>query len=215
MRLGAGIVGFMFMGSLLAFSAPVQAQVCGDGVIDAGETCDPPNLALGPNGQPICRYDCTSCGDGVVQHNDNETCDIGPEAICSACLPNCVERLFPGDGYGGCSCALDTPALVDLRADILAACECGNASSRSAFVRCARAKIASISPELILPPCRNTTLKCLARSACGTHGAVTCCRTNANGRQRCLIKPDAAHCTAPRGGSASLGVSEDCCDACP
>jgi hypothetical protein len=206
----------MLVGSLLALAAPVRAQVCGDGVIDPGETCDPPNPAFDPvTGQIECRPDCTSCGDGIIDVGHEETCDSGPNAICTECNPTCQERIFPGGGYGGCPCALDAPALVDLRADILAACECGNASSRSAFVRCARAKLVAISPELILPPCRNTALKCLARSACGRHGVVTCCRTNANGRQRCVLKPDAAHCTAPRGGSASLGVSATCCDACP
>jgi hypothetical protein len=30
-----------------------------------------------------------------------------------------------------------------------------------------------------------------------------------------VIEPDAGHCSAPPGGSASLGVSETCCDACP
>jgi hypothetical protein len=215
MRLGARIVGFMLVGSLLALSAPVRAQVCGDGNIDPGETCDPPNLDIGPNGQIICRLDCTSCGDGVVQASNFETCDAGPNLICGACLHNCNERISPGGGYGGCPCAFDTPAMADLRAEILAACECGNASSHGTFVRCARAKLALISPELLLPPCRHAVRKFLARSVCGRPGAVTCCRMNANGRKRCVNKPDAAHCTAPAGGTASLGVSENCYDACP
>jgi hypothetical protein len=216
MRLGARIAGFLLVGSLLVFSAPVRSQVCGDGVIDAGETCDPPNPVPNPvTHQTECRPDCTFCGDGVTQPTDFETCDLGPNLICGACLQSCIEGIFPGGGYGGCPCAFDTAAMADLRAEILAACECGNASSHGAFVRCARAKLALISPELLLPPCRHTALKFLARSVCGKHGAVTCCRTNANGRQRCVIKPDAAHCTAPLGGSASLGVSENCYDACP
>ena len=215
MRLSAGIVAFVLAAVLLASSAPVRAQVCGDGVVDPGETCDPPNLATDPaTGQVLCRLDCTSCGDGIVDVASSETCDLGPGAICSWCLPNCNEAIFPGGGYGGCPCE-DKPALADLRADILASCECANAASRSAFVRCARARIALIAPDLLLPPCRTTTLKCMARAACGKPGAVTCCRTNANGRGRCVIKPDAAHCTAPKGGSAALGVSESCCDACP
>lgn len=215
MRLGARIVGYVLVGALLALAAPVRAQVCGDGVIDAGETCDPPNFALGPNGQIICRSDCTACGDGIVDHDDFETCDDGPTAICGACHSSCVDRIFPGDGWGDCPCAFDAPALADLRADLMAACECGTASSHAAFVRCASAELARISLERLLPPCRRTALRYLVRSVCGKHGAVTCCRTNANGRRRCLVKPDAAHCTAPTGGSASLGVTESCRDACP
>jgi hypothetical protein len=215
MRLDVRIMRFLLVIALLLVSMPAAAQVCGDGVIDPGETCDPPDLAINPaNGQPKCRLDCTSCGDGVVQGEDQETCDI-PDAICSWCLPMCRDRIFPGGGYGGCICGDDIPGLAALRADIMASCDCADASSRSAFVRCARPKLAAISEDLLLRPCRVSTLKCLARSACGKSGAVTCCRTSANGKQRCVVKPDAAHCTAPKGGAASLGVSDDCCDACP
>ena len=205
MRLGARIVGLMLVGSLLAFPAPVRAQVCGDGVIDAGETCDPPNLAPNPvTGQTECRLDCTFCGDGVVQPNDVETCDLGSNAICSWCLQNCNERIFPSDGYGGCSCAFDTPALVDLRADILAACECGNASSRSAFVRCARAKIAAISPELILPPLPNYGAQMLGtvgvRNARGGHVLPHEC-------QWAAALPDQARCCPLHGPPGWIGVA--------
>src|SRR5262249_32828536 len=78
---------------------------CGNGTVDPGdgETCDPPNLAPGPNGQPICRLDCTSCGDGIVQANDVETCDDGnlvsgcrtdkPQQPLDSCLNNCNEPI--------------------------------------------------------------------------------------------------------------------------
>lgn len=213
MRVRALFVGIMLVGSLLAWS-PVRAQVCGDGVIDPGETCDPPNLAVDPvTGQTECRPDCTSCGDGVVQFGHAETCDAGPFATsCGVCLYNCNEGIFSGTR---CPCAFDDPSLQDLRAEILAACECGNASSHGAFLRCARAQLAQVPQERLMFFCRRTALKCLARSVCGKPEAVTCCRTKANGRQQCAIKRDAAHCTAPTGGSASLGVSEACCDACP
>jgi hypothetical protein len=212
MRLGARIVGFMLVGAVLAFSAPLRAQVCGDGVIDPGETCDPPNMAPGPNGQTTCRTDCTSCGDGVVQANDVETCDEGLHAGCGFCLSSCQERIYINLS---CPCAFDDPELVDLRADILAACPCESAASHGAFIRCARAQLAQVPDERFMLGCIKSSLTCLAHSVCGRHGAVTCCRTNSHGRQRCEIKPDAAHCTAPKGGSASLGVSAQCCDACP
>jgi cysteine-rich repeat protein len=78
---------------------------CGNFVVDTadGETCDPPNLAPGPNGQPACRLDCTSCGDGVVQANNTETCDDGnlisgcrtdkPQKPLDSCLNNCNEPI--------------------------------------------------------------------------------------------------------------------------
>ncbi|MEO6028508.1 MAG: hypothetical protein ABIR79_16705, partial [Candidatus Binatia bacterium] len=76
---------------------------CGNATVDAGETCDPPNLAIGPNGQPICRLDCTACGDGVVQPNNTETCDDGnlvsgcrldkPQKPLDGCLNNCNEPI--------------------------------------------------------------------------------------------------------------------------
>jgi cysteine-rich repeat protein len=75
---------------------------CGNGTIDAGETCDPPNPALGPNGQALCRFDCTSCGDGVVQ-GSIETCDDSntvsgcrldkPQQPLDNCLNSCIEPI--------------------------------------------------------------------------------------------------------------------------
>ena len=55
-----------------------------------GETCDPPDPTLGPNGQPKCRPDCTSCGDGVTQTKDSETCDDGN--LVSGCDPQMPQK---------------------------------------------------------------------------------------------------------------------------
>ena len=74
-------------------------------MIDAGdgETCDPPTT-LDPN-DPVpqfgCRFDCTSCGDGVIQVQNNETCDDAnavsgcglngkPQKPLDDCLNNCT-----------------------------------------------------------------------------------------------------------------------------
>lgn len=206
------IVGFLFAVSLLVGPLPLRAQVCGDGVIDAGETCDPPDLSIGPNGQVRCRYDCTACGDGVVQFNDNETCDEGLHAGCGSCLTICTDRI----SYNlACPCAWDHPEMTDLRAQIMAACPCESAVSHGAFISCARAELARVPDARFMLGCIKTSLRCLAHSVCGRPGAVTCCRTNAHGRKRCDVKPDAAHCTPQKGGTATLGVSNNCCDACP
>lgn len=215
MRLSRRWLGIILAGVLvaLAAAAPTRAQVCGDGTIDAGETCDPPNLAPGPNGQTLCRTDCTSCGDGVVDGGDQETCDVGSlGTACGGCLSNCNEPAF---GTTHCPCAFDDPSLEPLRDEIVAACQCTSAASHGAFLRCARDYLKQVSDFRLLTFCRRTALKCLARSVCGKAGAVTCCQTNAHGLRRCTVKPDAAHCTAPAGGVASLGASETCCDACP
>jgi hypothetical protein len=67
---------------------------CGDEILDTGETCDPPGSTT-PGGN-VCRDDCTSCGDGMMNSPD-ETCDEGdmngtPNSTCRAGCTYC------GDG---------------------------------------------------------------------------------------------------------------------
>jgi len=66
--------------------------VCGDGVVVPDETCDPPGSLL-PGGQ-TCREDCASCGDGVVQDVDGETCDDGNTV--SGCWPDQPQKPLDG-----------------------------------------------------------------------------------------------------------------------
>ena len=60
---------------------------CGNGRLDPGETCDPPDPTPVPGrpGDVVCRPDCTFCGDGVVQAGHGETCDDGNQR--SGCTP--------------------------------------------------------------------------------------------------------------------------------
>jgi hypothetical protein len=58
--------------------------VCGNGVVEPGETCDPPGSIAGQNGNR-CRADCTVCGDGIVQ--PPESCDDGNSAQCDPVHP--------------------------------------------------------------------------------------------------------------------------------
>jgi cysteine-rich repeat protein len=92
---------------------------CGDAVVDveAGEQCDNgSNLdqyyLCGPDGRdatgqactPSCGPGCTwpgSCGDGVVQANFAESCDLGAEGNVSGyngCNPDCSRGPHCGDG---------------------------------------------------------------------------------------------------------------------
>jgi hypothetical protein len=76
--------------------------VCGNSVVEAGETCDPPGNPVPPNNNP-CRDDCTYCGDGVTQPGDGESCDDGnsvsgcrpdlPQKPLDACLNSCQEPI--------------------------------------------------------------------------------------------------------------------------
>jgi len=54
-----------------------KLPICGDGIVQAveGKTCDPPVTM--PGAPDDCRDDCTFCGDGIV--NGEEQCDLGNE----------------------------------------------------------------------------------------------------------------------------------------
>ena len=72
--------------------------LCGDGVLDQGETCDD-----GPNNgdNNACKLDCTPniCGDALV--GPGETCDDGPDnGDMNACKADCTLNVC-GDGAVG------------------------------------------------------------------------------------------------------------------
>jgi len=72
---------------------------CGNGVLDAGEQCDP-SIPGGPN----CLPNCTPpvCGNGTVDA-PFETCDLGPtpnlgvcDATCHTVEPKCLDNFING-----------------------------------------------------------------------------------------------------------------------
>jgi cysteine-rich repeat protein len=71
---------FFFCGTAGAPPPP-----CGNNIIDPGETCDPPGLNAGQPDE--CRSDCTFCGDGSLQ--TDEECDDGNNASDITCTPTC------------------------------------------------------------------------------------------------------------------------------
>jgi cysteine-rich repeat protein len=73
-------------------------DLCGNGSVDAGETCDPPGSPAGATGN-LCRGTCTVCGDGIV--DSGEQCDDGDTEDNDGCDTDCVlsETLVPTSGF--------------------------------------------------------------------------------------------------------------------
>lgn len=105
----------------------------------------------------------------------------------------------------------DPLAIPAARAAIDAACPCDAPGQTHAdYVHCARAHLlVGISRD-----CASAVKRCYSRSTCGKPGAVTCCRTKADGTTRCSVRRDATRCSASAGGTACVGVYSSCCDAC-
>jgi hypothetical protein len=76
-----------------ALALPIRVfrsgALCGNGVLDAGESCDPPADAACPGAcQPDCT--CATCGDGLV-NAPGEECDGADDALCpGTCQPDCT-----------------------------------------------------------------------------------------------------------------------------
>jgi len=74
------------------------AATCGNGVLDAGEQCDPPAASTCAG---ACQGDCTcapACGDNVV-NQPSEQCDGSDPGTCSgACQPDCTCAPVCGNG---------------------------------------------------------------------------------------------------------------------
>ncbi len=123
-------------------SCPAQCVPpgCGNGRIDPGETCDPPDPTPVPGrpGDVKCRPDCTFCGDGVVQGGHGETCDDGN--LLSGCTPG--RPNVPLDGCQNvCTAAIcRAPSMIRLT------------GSKNAFTM--RGWISPIAPAMAIDPRR-------------------------------------------------------------
>ncbi|HEY8516516.1 MAG TPA: hypothetical protein VIS07_13475 [Candidatus Binatia bacterium] len=110
----------------------------------------------------------------------------------------------------------DDAAVAATRAAIEASCGCPTtAGSRSTYLRCAREVVkANVAQGTLPTSCRSSVMRCVNKSSCGRPGAVSCCRTNRQGKTTCTIVGNASRCKAPSGGSACVGQYASCCDAC-
>jgi hypothetical protein len=118
---------------------------CGDGTLDPGETCDPPDPAINPvTNQPFCRDDCTFCGD--AQPNGPETCDDGNTV--SGCDPNLPIRPLD-DCQNNC-----TPPICEDPAKIKYSSSNDSLSSHGRIKPVAPAT--SIDPTVVLGGCEVT-----------------------------------------------------------
>jgi hypothetical protein len=74
----------------------VPPPLCGNGILDPGETCDPPGSPQPPNGN-LCRTNCTFCGDGAINGagtcGGQETCDDGNSNNNDSCHNDCTRHL--------------------------------------------------------------------------------------------------------------------------
>jgi len=74
--------------------APADPR-CGDGVLDAGETCDDGNSVAGDGCSAVCQSEAT-CGDGTV--DAGESCDDGNVSPGDGCDAQCGLETSCGDG---------------------------------------------------------------------------------------------------------------------
>ncbi|HLK11364.1 MAG TPA: hypothetical protein VKW76_08280 [Candidatus Binatia bacterium] len=117
-------------------------------------------------------------------------------------------------GASAAACG-DAAALAAVRGRVAAQCDCADAVSPQVYKRCVSAVVqAAVAGGTLSASCASGVLRCAAKSTCGRPGAVTCCRTTASGKTKCSIKPSAAKCRAPGGGTACVGMVSSCCDAC-
>jgi hypothetical protein len=114
-----------------------------------------------------------------------------------------------------CESQSDRAAVTAATAAAQAECNCSTAASHKDFVICAERVTKTRKAGGMLPAqCVNEANRCAKRSTCGRPGAVTCCRTNQQGRTKCFIKRSAGECIAPPNGTATMGGCASCCQSC-
>ncbi|MEX0931686.1 MAG: dockerin type I domain-containing protein [Candidatus Paceibacterota bacterium] len=88
-------------------STTIRVSICGDGIVNQGEDCDPPGS--GNYSTSIAGRECNSlcewapyCGDSVVQTSFGEECDDGNNTSKDFCSAECLaEEIVLNTGGGG------------------------------------------------------------------------------------------------------------------
>ena len=100
----------------------------------------------------------------------------------------------------------DTDELASVRATAADQCDCAGAGDHGRYVNCvAHVADAAVRSGSLRKACRDSVMRCAAKSVCGKKDSVTCCRTDARGNAKCSIKHSATECKAPHGGTACVG----------
>lgn len=102
---------------------------------------------------------------------------------------------------------VDRDGIQLTRSKILTRCPCDG--SREDYVECVVRRIdRAITNEVVPRSCRPRLMGLLRHTRCGRPGAVTCCRTGADGTSRAFIARDAAACRPNvEGGQACISGS--------
>lgn len=198
----------------------VHEQVCGDGVVNPGESCDDGN----DDDADACLSSCdfARCGDGVVWR-DRELCDPGPTPLDAGafCTVNCTvpscgdgvtqspERCDDGNLNDDDACSsrcLNAICGDGLRQTGVEACDDGNTSNQDACVEnCRLARCGDAFVQTGFEPCDdgNTieTDACLSlcvAARCGDGlawtGQEACDDANADEGDACISSCQLARC---------------------
>lgn len=92
MRTGGTIIALGLLGGLTPGTARAEEPRCGNGVVEAGESCD---LGIGNEVGRRCTVRCSEprCGDGAL--DVDETCDDGNLVDRDGCSRTCVDERRP------------------------------------------------------------------------------------------------------------------------
>jgi hypothetical protein len=110
----------------------------------------------------------------------------------------------------------DRAAIATVQATAATACPCDTAVSNKDYAKCVRGVVeAAVTSGTLPAQCKNTVVQAASHSVCGKPaGTVTCCKVSATGKKSCTVVSSADKCKAPKGGTATIGASESCYDAC-
>jgi cysteine-rich repeat protein len=113
-------------------STHLKITICGDGLVDTGETCDDGpggnNGAYGSStAERKCNSDCTAfgpyCGDDILQVRFMEECDDGNNTSGDICDAQCKEEEPSPPGGGGSPTVGSTPSIPAPSGNILSQTE--------------------------------------------------------------------------------------------